>query len=142
MGLLYKDDPYEINFDDEHPPMSARAYVCWRTLTDTQQSEKLTRVTETSWAEHLKIYVENSDCRLICSQKLLDRLVKVAVIKIEELLPNSKRYESSLPIDAEVDQFNTTLSFEDILNRSTKILLLFPERYSVWEYSVIQFLGL
>ena len=142
MGLLYECDPHEINFDDEHPPMSSRVYVCREALIDIQRKENLTEIARVSWSDHLKTYSENPDFRLICSQKLLRKLVKVSISKIEEYLPNAKRYDASLPSDTYVEDLNSTLSFEDILNRATKILLLFPEKYSEWEGKVIQLLGL
>ncbi|WP_375478941.1 hypothetical protein [uncultured Nostoc sp.] len=141
MGLLYEDDPHKINFDDEHPPMCARVYICWITLTKLQQLEDLTKVAESSWIEHLKMYAENPDHRLICHKNLLNSFVETAVSKIEEYLPNSKRYDTDLPNDTEIEQFNSNLSFEDILNRAAKILLMFPERYTVWETNAMNFLG-
>jgi hypothetical protein len=141
MGLRSSKDPYRVDLGDEHPPLSARVYVCYEALTPAQQSEQSVLLARNAWENYTKTHTKAYDFNLICAEPLLDSIVEVAIRSIKELLPDAKRYEVQVPNDNEVEQIQSDTALEDILNRAATILLTRPERYPDWEAEAFKTLG-
>jgi hypothetical protein len=133
MGLRSGHKPFDVDFGDEHPPLSARVYACYKALTPNQQNEQSVITIRRAWDNYTKDYTQEYDFNLICSEALLDRLVKVAIDNIQDFMPNSYRYEVSLPDNGEIHEIPLDVSLEDLLNWAANILLTCPECYADWE---------
>ncbi len=140
MGILSGKNPYNLDFRDEHPPLSARVYACYQTLTTTQKKEKTTITAESSWDKYKATYNNHktSDFNLICAEPLLKSIVEIAILSIQELLPGCQRYETPLIDDSEIEKIPDNILLEDILNQAAKLLLNYPERYEDWETKIFQ----
>jgi hypothetical protein len=133
MGVRLGSDPFHVDLEDEHPPLSARVYACYGSLAPAHQSEHVVISAHGVWNTHLGAHARNAEFELVCATALLDRLVEAAIRKIEELLPNTPRYDEPLPSDEEIEQIHPDASMENILNRVAVILQTQPERYADWE---------
>ncbi|MGB3513975.1 MAG: hypothetical protein WBA93_33155 [Microcoleaceae cyanobacterium] len=138
MGILSGKNPYNLDFRDEHPPLSARVYVCYQTLTTTQKKEKTTITAKNSWDKYTNNNQKSFDFNLICAESLLKSIVEIAILSIQELLPGCKRYETPLIDDSEIEKIPDDILLEDILNQAAKILLNHPELYKDWERKIFQ----
>ena len=141
MGLRSGHDPFDVDFGDEHPPLSARVYACYKTLTPNQQNEQSVITIGCAWENYKKAYTQEYNFNLICSEALLDRIVKVAIDNIQNFMPNSHRYEVSLPDNGQIHEIPLDVSLEDLLNRAAHILLTCPECYEAWEAKAFKILG-
>jgi hypothetical protein len=141
MGLRSGQNPYEVDFGDEHPPLSARVYACFKALTPAQQAENTVTTARHAWENYTKDYQQEYDFKLVCAEPLIERIVEAAISNIQDLLPNSQRYEVSLPNNSEVEQIPLDASLEDILNRAATILLSCPDCYPDWEAKAFNVLG-
>ena len=142
MGLRSGENPYCVDLGDEHPPLSARVYVCYKALTPAQQNEQTVVLARQAWENHTKAHTSDYDFKLICAEQLLDSIVEVASRSIKELLPNAKRYEVQVPNGKELEQIPENTALEDILNRAAMILMTRPEQYADWEKKVFEVLDL
>lgn len=141
MGLRSGHDPFDVDFGDEHPPLSVRVYACYKTLTLNQQNEQSVITIRRAWENYKKAYPQEYGFNLICSEVLLDRIVKVAIDNIQNFIPNSHRYEVSLPDNGQIHEIPLDVSLEDLLNRAAHILLTCPECYEAWEAKAFKILG-
>lgn len=141
MGLRSRHKPFDVDFGDEHPPLSARVYACYKALTPNQHNEQSVITIRRAWENYTKDYTQEYDFNLICSEALLDRLVKVAIDNIQNFMPNSHRYEVSLPDNGQIHEIPLDISLEDILNWAAHILLTCPECYEAWEAKAFKILG-
>ncbi|GGA44223.1 hypothetical protein [Okeania sp. KiyG1] len=138
MGIRFKEKPYDVDFRDEHPPLYARVYACYQTLTPTQRKEKITIIAKNSWNDYTNNNHKSSDFNLICAEPLLKSIVKIAILTIQELLPDCQRYETPLIDDSEIEKIPDNILLEDILNQAAKLLLNYPERYEDWETKIFK----
>jgi len=141
MGLRSGQDPFEVNFGDEHPPLSARVYACYKALTPTQQTEPSVITINCAWEKHTNTNTRIYDFNLICAESLLDRMVEAAISNIQNFLPDCHRYEVPLPDNGKILEISPFASLEDILNRAAHILLTCPEHYAEWETKAFKVLG-
>jgi len=141
MGLRSGHEPFDVDFGDEHPPLSARVYACYKTLTPNQQKEQSVITIRRAWENYKKAYTQEYNFNLICSEALLDLIVKVAIDNIQNFLPDSHRYEVPLPENSQIQAIPLNTSLEDILNRGSHILLTCPECYEAWEAKAFKILG-
>ena len=140
MGLRFDRDPFQVDYGDVHPPLSARVYACYKSLNPIYSNEKMIIAAYNAWKSYEKAQDGNGVFELICSEMFLDRFVRTATHHIEQLLPRSKYYSVSLPRDKELEQIAEDMSLEDILNRGAKILFTYPERYASWEERIFKLL--
>jgi hypothetical protein len=141
MGLRSGQNPYKVDFGDEHPPLSARVYACFKALTPAQQAENTVTTARHAWENYTKDYQQEYDFKLICAESLIERIIEAAISSIQDLLPDSQRYEVSLPNNSAVEQIPLDASLEDILNRAATILLSCPDCYPDWEAKALEVLG-
>jgi len=141
MGLRSGREPFDVDFRDEHPPLSARVYACYKSLTPTQQSEQSVITINSAWKNYTKAYTQAYDFKLICSDALLDLIVEAAISNIHNFLPECHRYEFPLPENGQIQEIPLDASLEDILNRGANILLTCPECYADWETKAFKILG-
>ncbi|MDJ0553457.1 MAG: hypothetical protein QNJ68_03270 [Microcoleaceae cyanobacterium MO_207.B10] len=138
MGIRFKENPYNVDLRDEHPPLSARVYVCYQTLTTAQKNEKTTIKAKKSWDKYTNNNHKSFDFNLICAEPLLNRIVEIAILSINELLPGCKGYKTPLIDDSEIEKIPDNILLEDILNQAAKILLNYPELYKDWETKIFK----
>lgn len=138
MGLRFDRDPFQIDDSDVHPPVSARVYACYRSLTSDQQNEKVAIAVFNVWKSYEKLKLGNTAFELFCSNALLDRLVEAAIQCIEQKLPAAKRYSTLLSPKKDAEKISEESSLEDILNRGTNLLFTQQERYASWEREVFK----
>jgi hypothetical protein len=141
MGLRSGHKPFDVDFGDEHPPLSARVYACYKTLIPNQQNERSVITIRRAWENYKKAYTQEYDFNLICSEALLDLIVKEAIYNIVNFMPNSHRYEVSLPDNGQIHEIPLDASLEDLLNWAAHILLTCPECYEAWEAKAFKILG-
>ncbi|MEG4959818.1 MULTISPECIES: hypothetical protein [unclassified Microcoleus] len=141
MGLRSGHKPFDVDLGDEHPPLSARVYACYKALTPNQQNEQSVITIGCAWENYKKAYPQEYDFNFICSEALLDLIVKVAIDNIQNFLPDSQRYEVPLPENSQIQEIPLNTSLEDILNRGVHILLTCPESYEAWEAKAFKILG-
>jgi len=141
LGLRSSRKPFDVDFWDEHPPLSARVYACYKALTPNQQSEQSVITIHRAWENYTKAYTQEYNFKLICSEDLLDNIVEVAISDIQNFLPDSHRYEVPLPDNGQIQEIPLDASLEDILNRAAHILLTCPESYPDWESKAFKILG-
>jgi hypothetical protein len=141
MGLRSGQDPFNVDFGDEHPPLSARVYACYKALTPNQQNEQSVIIIHRAWEKYTKAYTQEYDFKVICSEDLLNLIVEAAISDIHNFLPNSHRYEVSLSDNSQIQEIPLDASLEDILNQAAHILLTCPECYEAWEAKAFKTLG-
>lgn len=141
MGLRSGRKPFYVDFGDEHPPLSARVYACYKALTPNQQSEQSVITIHRAWENYTKDYTKEYDFKLICSEALLDLIVEAAISNIQNFLPNCHRYEFPLQGNSQLQEIPLDASLEYILNRGANILLTCPECYADWETKAFKTLG-
>jgi len=141
MGLRSGQEPFDGDFGDEHPPLSARVYACYKALTPNQQREQSVITIRRAWENYTKDYTQEYDFKLICSEALLNLIVEAAISDIQNFMPNSHRYEVSLPDNGQIQEIPLDAPLEDILNRAAHILLTCPECYGAWETKAFKILG-
>ncbi len=138
LGLRFDRDPFQIDDSDVHPPMSARVYACYRSLTLDQRNEKVVIAAYNAWKSQEKLKLGNAAFELFCSSALLNHLIEVAIKCIEQMLPAAKRFSVLLSQDKDAEKISEESSLEDILNRGTNLLFTQQERYASWEKEVFK----
>ncbi len=133
MGLRDDRDPFWIEDGDVHPPLSARVYACYRSLSPGHRKERVVMAVHTAWRGHERLRTGNGVFDLVCSSVLMDRLVETSIRCIEQVLPTLKRYSRSLSQDKNIEQVSPESSLEDILNWGTHLLYTQSEGYASWE---------
>ncbi|NEQ68804.1 MAG: hypothetical protein F6K21_25545 [Symploca sp. SIO2D2] len=75
MGLRSGQNPYEVNFSDEHPPLSARVSACYKALTLTQQAENTVTILHRAWENYVKL-------RSCTSENKIQNLAHLTRVKV------------------------------------------------------------
>jgi len=138
MALTLAGDPFDVDPIDVHPPPAARVYVCQRALSSHYLNELFVSLLRDIWNDYLRTLSRNSQFELTCAPELLDRLVQSSIQSIETYLPEAKRYERPLPIEADLMQIPSDATLEILLNQGGQILLKKPERYTDWEQKAVK----
>lgn len=142
MGIRSGQKPFDVNLGDEHPPFSARVYACYKTLTANQQMEQIVIGMRQAWNKYTEDHTKEYDFNLICSEAVLDIIVETSISEIQNFLPDSNRYETSLLENSQIQEIPLNASLEDILNWGAYILITCPECYVDWEIKAFKTLGL
>lgn len=136
MALRSNCDPFEVDFEDEHPPLAARVYACRRTLDPTCSKEEVATLTGQAWDSCLRGRDRNSQFDLVCAEALLDRLTATAIGVIVKTSPGTTRYNSDPIVHSQADRLARGGELRNVLNMGTRILLTHPDRYGDWERQV------
>jgi hypothetical protein len=134
MAVRYRDDPYEIDVTDEHPPMAARVSVCKRALLSAQLSSEVGQKTSALWEEHVGSKTTSSEFRLWCADNLLERMVNETITSLSRTRA-FRQYTASGYHPQIAPAPDTNL--EELLNESVRTLLLHPDMYVAWEQPYI-----
>ena len=132
-------NPFNICTTDVHPPGAARVHACYKTLLPAYQ-EEITLLVRNMWDTYVKSYQRPTDFELKCADVLIDSIVETSIQNIKNLLPNARRYSSTISGLSEAGTLTPSDSLETILNKSLKILLKEPKYYPEWEKNVFTIL--
>jgi len=132
-------NPFNISTTDVHPPGAARVHACYKTLSPAYQ-EEITLLVRNMWETYVKSYQRLPDFELKCADVLIDSIVETSIQNIKNLLPNARRYSSTIRGLSEAKTLTSSDSLETILNKSLKILLKEPKYYPEWEKNVFAIL--
>ena len=132
-------NPFNICTTDVHPPGAARVHACYKTLLPAYQ-EEITLLVRNMWDTYVKSYQRPTDFELKCADVLIDSIVETSIQNIKNLLPNARRYSSTISGLSEAGTLTPSDSLETILNKSLKILLKEPKYYPEWEKKVFTIL--
>ncbi len=138
MGLRSDCDPFIVDNRDVHPPFSACIYVCYKSLSIIYANEPIIVMVRNAWEDYEETCKRDESFELVCSEALLDCLVDASICCIRELLPNAQYYSTTLPCDEELECITEEMSLEEMINRGTKILFTYPERYANWEEKIFE----
>jgi hypothetical protein len=120
----------------EHHPLIVRLQS---ELADTKDlHEPVVALARDMWEGYEGTRKRDESFELVCSESLLDCLVDASICCIGELLPNAQYYSTTLPCDEELECITEEMSLEEMLNRGTKILFTYPERYANWEEKIFE----
>jgi len=133
-------NPFNICTTDVHPPGAARVHACYKTLLPVYQEEEITLLVRNMWDTYVKSYQRPTDFELKCADVLIDSIVETSIQNIKNLLPNARRYSSTISGLSEAGTLTPSDSLETILNKSLKILLKEPKYYPEWEKNVFTIL--
>ena len=133
-------NPFNICTTDVHPPGAARVHACYKTLLPAYQEEEITLLVRNMWDTYVKSYQRPTDFELKCADVLIDSIVETSIQNIKNLLPNARRYSSTIRGLSEAKTLTSSDSLETILNKSLKILLKEPKYYPEWEKNVFAIL--
>ena len=133
-------NPFNICTTDVHPPGAARVHACYKTLLPAYQEEEITLLVRNMWDTYVKSYQRPTDFELKCADVLIDSIVETSIQNIKNLLPNARRYSSTISGLSEARTLTPSDSLETILNKSLKILLKEPKYYPEWEKNVFTIL--
>ncbi len=130
MAIRYRDDPYEIDISDEHPPMAARVSVCRKALSSDHVNSEIGQRASALWDEHVRSKKSSSEFRLWCGDELLENIVNQSVGALSGL-GAFRRYSGTgyHPHMAPVSDIN----LEELLNESVRMFLRDPGGYAAWE---------
>jgi hypothetical protein len=141
MSFQSGQDPFNIDLSDEHPPLPARVYACYKSMTLNQQKTENVVTIEQAWQKYIKDYDKDYEYNLMCSDELLDMIVNEAILNIIKFLPNAHRYTTPVPYNPQAQEIPPDAYLEDVLNWGVDILLNYPEQYQVWEAKAFKTLG-
>ena len=140
MARKVGSNPFRISTTDVHPPLAARVYACYRTLSPVYQNDGAITTIQNIWHNYTDIQQKESDFDFICANNLIDQLVDTAIRNIELLIPKAKRYNRPLANVHMLMEIPASGSLENILNRGVKILLTEPSGYAEWEKNIVKIL--
>ena len=134
MAIRHRDDPFEIDLTDEHPPMAARVFVCRTALTPAQFTSEVGQKVSALWEEHLRSKTSSAEFRLWCGDSLLEGLVNEIITSLSRSGAfrgyTGSGYHSQLTPTPDVN-------LEELLNESVRMLLHDPNTYEAWEQPYI-----
>jgi hypothetical protein len=137
MAMRHRQNPYEIDMTDEHPPLAARVWVCKAVLLPEQRNSEVGQQVSVLWDEHVRGRASSSQFKLFCRDELLERLVKESVGTLTRLR-RFHRYSGTghhPKIAAEPD-----VNLEELLNESVRMLFRDAATYAAWERPFIDLL--
>lgn len=137
LAMRFPDDPYHVDFGDEHPPSAARVRACLAALLPMHAGDPSCRAIGELWASHVAGRASSGDYRWYCNDALIDELTRVSIESIENHLPAARRYDLPLPSANRVPRVGVDTRLEDALNWGTVLLLGDPAAFPRWERDAV-----
>ena len=133
LAMKMNNDLFDIDYEDEHPPIGARVYACYGTLSDSQKRQRPLCSIHQVWKTYSREQSRSAEYELICAGPLLDRLVETSTASIRQCLPEVKEFNNDSPERSIRRNVSPDDSLETILNLAIGILHSDSEHYSAWE---------
>ncbi|MFL5384738.1 MAG: hypothetical protein ACJ8GN_19620 [Longimicrobiaceae bacterium] len=138
LALRSKEDPYEIDLADAHPPLSARVCACFEALILPHRREDMVLLASGAWGSHEASLTKSNQYQVACAQPLLNALVGESLSCIADYLSGAARYSETALGEGALEAVRPHASMEALLNQSAQLLLLRPHAYAEWERQALR----